>query len=244
MHHHSNFRFHSRILAVLLGVLFQAAPARPELVDRVVAVAGGRAVTWSAAVAQANYEAFHAGQEPVRLSAEDITAREFLHPIITRLVDQLLIGQAQQRALLEVAGEVAGDNSGAVLMELRKRYPAESEFLNALQRYGLSEAELVERLKREQRIRAFTEYSLRPQARVTGEQVDNYFRNTLLPQLQAAQPGLVPPELELVRGQIEEILLEKELNRLLDPWLADLRRESRVRFLFAPGGGQNEPRAR
>src|SRR5690349_2856853 len=93
---------------LLLTVLLLCAnsfAARAEIVDRIVAVVDGRVIAWSAAMAEANYEAFRNGEEPVK-SLDG----EALAMIVSQMIEQTLLEKEMDRSLFspplsEAAGE-------------------------------------------------------------------------------------------------------------------------------------------
>ncbi|MSO20332.1 MAG: hypothetical protein EXQ56_07680 [Acidobacteria bacterium] len=226
------------LLAVvqMLGVLmWRPVDTSAEVVDRIVATAAGKAISFHSAVVEANYQALLSGDSRVQLNGEDSLALETLRPAISRLVDQLVIEQLRDRAPLDEPDmEDETSRVERMLDELRGNYSTAEEFAQTLVRYGFSEEMLRARMRRERRIMLFVDYSLRPQVRIPGEQVEAYYREQFVPQIQATQqteqPGETPPELDQVGEKIEEILIQREINKLLEPWLVNLRRESGVRL--------------
>jgi len=43
-------------------------------------------------------------------------------------------------------------------------------------------------------------------------------------------PGKTPPELEDVRGQIEDTLTQQKVDQALDHWLSEARGHARIRY--------------
>jgi hypothetical protein len=221
--------------AFLLTILFVSAllarcplPIRAEIVDRIVAVVNGRVIAWSAALAEANYQAFRSGQEPV-----ETLDGEALGKIVSRMTDQMLLETERDISPFSPASNGISGRGGspAGLEDLRKRYPDAEAFRNALRRYKLSEEKLLQRSQREEGILAFVDYHLRPQVRVTPERVEAYYRENFLPQLQR-EGGTQAPPLSEVSTRIEQILAEAEMNRLLEEWLQQLRSHAQIRTLL------------
>jgi hypothetical protein len=196
----------------------------------------GQIITWSAAYEEARYQALQAGEEPPEWpSATESNPR--LRQVIERMVDQLLLEQALNRSPIAPSdNEDVSDR----MQEFMSRYPDPQEFEKELARYGLSERSLTNRLKREKQLMDFIEFSLRPDVRVTDEQVEEYYRSVLLPQLERDRDAMrstagaakSEPALDEVRGQIEEILTQQEIDRGLELWLQQLRRNARISLRF------------
>lgn len=221
-------------LLLLVGLRFPVFAASAEVVDRVLVVAAGRAVTWVAALTDANCHAFLTGQPPIQLGLHDPGAVEQLRPAIDRLTDQIVIERLRQRS--QLAGDSADDMIAKVdglWRELLVNHSSSEQLLRALQSYGLDEQTLRARLAREQRVLAFLDFSLRPQIRIESEQVAAYYQTEFLPRLQREQPAAEPPPLDEVRVRIEEILVQNEMNRQMGPWLEGLRIEHGVRQMSA-----------
>jgi hypothetical protein len=220
------------LLPILLLALHEA-PVRAEIVDRIVAVVDGRVITRSAALEEENVRAFQNGEEPVGTLMD-----QELHRLIPRMIDQELLAKEKDNSPFSPAD--AGD-AIEPLEAIRKRYPSSEEYRKALARYQLSDQDLVRHLSRERDILAFVDYRLRPQVLLAPDAVETYYQNVLLPQLgkerqaregQAQDPQSTVPTLEDVRGQIERILTEQEINRLLDEWLKQLRSRAKIGMLL------------
>ena len=78
---------------VLLLLVAPLAPLRAEIVDRIVAVVGGRVITWSDLAREARYQAFLKGQP--QPSWEQLQSKVMVQPILSRLMDQSLLQQAR-----------------------------------------------------------------------------------------------------------------------------------------------------
>ncbi|MBI2816370.1 MAG: hypothetical protein HYX72_05495 [Acidobacteria bacterium] len=202
--------------------LLCATSLRAEIVDRVVATVDGHVLTFSAALAEANYQAFRSRSEPVVTLEGDA-----LKTVISKLADQQLL--QNEKANSPYSAPDTGEAERAI-QSLRQRFPGAAEFQRELVRYNLNEQWLLQRLKLETSILGFIDYRLRPQARVSPAAIETYYRNVLLPQL-AKQGERNAPPLAQVSGEIERILTEQEINQLLDEWLMELRSRSRIRIV-------------
>ncbi|MEK6397098.1 MAG: peptidylprolyl isomerase, partial [Terriglobus sp.] len=94
---------------------------------------------------------------------------------------------------------------------------------------GFTEDELRARLKQRAQVLHFIETRFRAGIRITDEQIDQYYNNTLLPQY-AKQKATAPP-LDSIRDRVEEILLQEQVSSLLDAWLKTLRDSGHVRMM-------------
>ena len=211
-------------LRIVAALILSMCTARAEIVDRIVAVVGDRAIAWSAAYEEANYEAFRKHAEPPSASVAGPLSQE-LRTVLGVLIDQALLQQQLSRSPVALSGS---EDIESRLAEIASEYPSPEAYREALVRYHLSEEQLIARLTRESFMLAFVDAALRPQVRVVPEDVDTYYRDVFVPELRAARSGAEAPPIEEVRGQIEEILTQQQINRLLDEWLQQLRRSTRI----------------
>jgi hypothetical protein len=200
--------------------------AHAEIVDRIVAVVDGRVIAWSAAMAAANYRAFRNGEEPLRALEGEVLGK-----IVSQTIDQSLLENEMDRSLFSPPLSSAPE---AKVEETAKRFPDREAYLKALARYGLSEAELKRRLELENVILLFVEDRLRPQAHIEPAEIETYYRETLLPQISKEGQGSTPSLSEVSAG-IEQVLVQKEINRLLDEWLAQLKSRAKIKVFVEPG---------
>ena len=74
------------------------------------------------------------------------------------------------------------------------------------------------------------EFRVRPLVRVSGEEVEQYYTNTLAPQVVAR--GQTPEPLESVTEKIRQLLVEQKTTREMEKWLENLKAQSRVQILW------------
>lgn len=212
------------ILAILV-VALAAAAGRAEIVDRVMAVAGDRVVTWSDLVMEADYQAFLANEAPP--SAKELAKPEVQKPILTRLIDQRLLEQDR-----DVLPFVPPDQSETdhKLDDIRRKFSSPGAYRTALARAHLTEADLLARVERETNLMTFVDRRLRPQVRLDALETELYYYEKFVPELQKEGQTEIPP-LDDVREKIEGILTEQQMNQRLEQWLRDLRTRMGVRML-------------
>jgi hypothetical protein len=216
----------SAVAVIFAALLFGISTSAAEMVDRVVAISAGSAVTWSGALIDANCQAFLAREPPLQIGLNDPGSIEKLRSSIERLADQLILEKVRQRSPL--AGDPATEAEGgstAAWDAIVGTYPSPEDLVKAMAGYGVDADILRSRLAREQRIMTFVDYSLRPQIRVESAQLSAYYENEFLPQFKKEQPSRDPPPLDDVRFQIEEILVQRGINEQMGPWLDNLKKE-------------------
>jgi hypothetical protein len=144
---------------------------------------------------------------------------------IAKLIDQELMRQE-----LKNFSQTQEDESKveARLQSLREAYAEKGGLPPLLKRLGLQESELIAYLKLESSILKFVNFRFGPFATVSEQEIKNYYETRLTPQLQKARIDL--PELKQISGRIEEILREEKVNTLLEQWIREIRRNSRIEY--------------
>lgn len=212
-----------RQLVSFLAAIAIVAPAAPgqQVVDRIVATVNGQPVLQSDCELQRRYEAF-LDQQP--LTGESQPA------VLERMIDQqLLRQQMKQKDLSLSAAEVE-----AKVSEVRRATPGASTadgWRLALAHYGLSEAEVRDRLEVQLAVLRFVDQRLRPSVHVDSKAVEAYYRDSFLPQLRERGAAEVP--LPAVESRIEDILAQRAMDQALATWLQELRRQASVRLIPA-----------
>jgi peptidyl-prolyl cis-trans isomerase SurA len=202
-------------------------PSTPVVLDRVVAVVNNRAILLSDIT-----DALHlSALEPRRNDEAEPDARAALEQLISRTLIQQQIRREDMGTT-----EPAEKDIQARLAELRKELPAcvhmncatDDGWKAFLEAHELAEKQVEDYLRRRLEILAFVETRFRQGIRITQEEIEAYYRNSLLPQY--AKSETVPP-LSDVAPRIEEILLQQQVNALFDAWLENMRKQGDVEIL-------------
>ena len=206
----------------------QAASASATVLDRVVAVVNNHAILSSDI------------EEEIRLSVLDpsttngspaLTHAHALDLLISRTLIQQQIHRENAKGAVPSQADI-----DARIGEIRKVLPACANggcstdqgwnvFLSA---HGLTPGLVEIYLRNRIEILGFIEQRFRPGIRVSPEEIETYYRQSLLP-LYAA--GANVPPLNEVSQRIEEILLQKQVNVMFDAWLKNLREQGDVEVL-------------
>src|SRR5689334_19905038 len=102
--------FPRNIAPLILAISVSCSNASSaEVIDRIVAISAGSAITWSGALTDANCQAFLAGEPPVELGLNDSGSAEKLRPAIERLADQLILEKVRQRSPLATDDALASE---------------------------------------------------------------------------------------------------------------------------------------
>jgi peptidyl-prolyl cis-trans isomerase SurA len=205
----------------------QAQAESAVVLDRVVAVVNKHAILASDL------------DEDIRLSALDpnqvgqavLTRQRALEQLIGRtLIEQ----QIQQQG--EEAAEPSQAEVNARLAEIRKELPAcvhqncasEAGWKAFLAEHGLTTEQVKAYLRARIEVLRFIEQRFQPGIRISRQQIETYYNDTLLPQY---RKGEAVPPLDKVAPRIEEILLQQQVNVLFDSWLDNLRKQGDVEVL-------------
>jgi peptidyl-prolyl cis-trans isomerase SurA len=211
---------HKYLLPWLLALLWMTCGA--EVVDRIIAVVNGHLVTWSDLDEQMRFEALENGRSLGQLGEADRRAA-FQHLVQDRILRDQMQGTAPA-----TASEVE-----ARIDELRATWHEEKDetrWAATLNRYGLSAAELRALAANQVEVLRFMEFRVRPLVRVSDEEVEEYYTNTLVQQV--VSQGKTPEPLEQVADKIRQLLVEQKTNREMEKWLDNLKAQSRVQILW------------
>jgi len=192
-----------------------------ELLDGVVASVNGHPILrsdWDDAV---RFEAFMQ-QRPLDQLTEADRVRA-----LQRLIDrQLLSAQMGDVNYMRPSDERLQQD----IAKLRAQVPNgndDAAWHRLLAGYGLDETSLKQHLGTEVQVMNFIEVRLRPNVRINDEEVESYYKNQLVPDIQQNAGKVMP--LEQVKPRIQELLTQQRMDELLDAWLHNLRQQADIR---------------
>lgn len=202
-------------------------PANAVVLDHVVAVVNNQAILAS----DVDDEMRLALLDPGRGGLAVLTPKLALDQLISRALIQQQIRQEDVQAVEPSQAEV-----DARLAEIRKELPAcvrlncasEEGWKAFLAAHELTPGRVETYLRYRLEILRFIEERFRQGINISPEEIQTYYRETLLPQYAAGEA--IPP-LDKVSPRIEEILLERQVNVLFDDWLNNLRKQGDVEVL-------------
>ena len=208
------------VLAFASSVVWAA-----DVIDRIVAVVNGHVILQSQWDEDLSYEAFVAHRAPASFTVEQRKAA------LDRLIDQQLIRQQSLPADFHHATAAEVDRRISDLRKQHSEAADDAQWRMLLERYGLSETDLREKLAGELEELRTVDAHLRPGVQIDSRSVESYYREKLLPELRAKGAEQVP--LADVAPEIKEILAQQRINDLLIGWLRSLRNVSSIRTSFA-----------
>ncbi|HEY3707163.1 MAG TPA: peptidylprolyl isomerase [Terracidiphilus sp.] len=201
-------------------------PSRRVLLDRVVALVNNQAILASDVETAMRLSVL----EP-RAQNEAPDARSTLNRLISRNLIQQQIRHEEEASATPTEEEVQ-----ARIAEAREKLPAcvaancssdqgWKAFL-AKNRITPDEVETYMRLRLE--FLSFIETRFRQGIHIAPEEIESYYKTTLLPEYPAGQTA---PTLDSVSKRIEEVLLQEQVNKLFSAWLDNLRKQGDVQIL-------------
>lgn len=154
---------------------------------------------------------------------------------LDRLISRTLIQQQIRQDDLPQA-EPNPQDIAARIEEIRTELPAcvradcrtDAGWTAFLAQHDLSPARVESYMHNRLEILSFIEVRFRQGIRIEPQEIELYYRQTLLPQYPAGQKA---PPLEQVSSRIEEILLQQKVNLLFDTWFTNLRSQGQIEVL-------------
>ena len=209
--------------AVLMAWSGRAAAAAAdeidEIIDRVLAVAGGYLIMQSDVTAARDLGLVLPGSlpDPVR-------------EVLSRLIDRALVLAEVDRYAPPEPGADAVDRA---VLGVRSRFATPAAMAAALARVGMDEAHLRETLRQDLRIRAYFEqrFTVAPPG---DEELGRYYRDH---QDVFTRNGVLAPFAE-VRQDIVQTLVADRRRALADEWIAGLRRRGDIVDRYSNSAGK------
>ena len=164
-------------------------------------------------------------------SREDFTSAKALQRLTTRaLIEQQIVQEDPQG--LDISPKELQDS----LTELRQSLPVckirdcatTAGWTAYLATLGLTPERVSAYWTHRMAVLRFIELRFRSGIRITQEEIQKYYQETLVPKY--AKPEDAPP-LEKLGPRIQEILLQQQVNALLNDWLKSLQDQGQVEVL-------------
>lgn len=201
-----------------LALLMGCVPAgRAEIIDRLAVSVGNAVITESEIDVEIRMASFLNGEQPDFTPASRRKAAD-------RLVEQKLIRREVQLSRYPAP---AKSEIEPMLKRTVAGFPDPAAFRAALEKYGITEQELLAHLAWQMTFLRFIDVRFRPGIQVTDQEIQDYYNKVLLPA--ARNPG-EKVTLEAARDKIEEILTAQRVDRDLNQWLRGARQRARVEY--------------
>jgi hypothetical protein len=143
--------------------------------------------------------------------------------LLRELSDQWLI---RNEAMTAKYGQPSAADVDRAYAEFVKQFPSPQELEKRCAEVGLTEAAVRRLIAQQLYLSRFIDYRFRPEAQVSDDQVEAYYRDEFTPQLKARNEP-VPP-LDEVEDTIREVLIQRAINDRATKWLDDTRDRLRI----------------
>jgi peptidyl-prolyl cis-trans isomerase SurA len=206
-----------------------------EVLDRVVAKVNDQVLLQSDLEDEVRYECFVAHRSLQEATPGDRKAA------LDRLIDQELLRQQMR------TGEVKPANHEEIEKQLEnikadyQKSASAPSWDAALVTYHLSEDGVRAHIRMQLDQLRLVDTRLRPSIQIDAADVENYYKQQLLPEL--VRSGAQQVTLSEATGKIRELLTQQKMNQLLSSWLEVLHSQAQIRVVpanssEAPGPGQ------
>ncbi len=207
---------------VLLGLLCLPGvfTHRAEVIDRLAAVVNRQIITLGDIEQELRLQELDplTGDFPGVGSSQQQKVTQEL--VLQRLIEQTLIReQIQQFPGLEIDDEQVESQLAAIEKKI-----GGAEKLADMR---IDIQDLRNRLRWQLQVMKFIDYRFRQFVVVDAKEIEAYYQNQFLPELQKRN-ALPAPELPAVEERIRKILTEEKLNIQVDEWLASLRKDAAI----------------
>jgi len=201
---------------LIVAVVLLAADA--EIIDRIAVTIGDRVVTQQQVNEEIRVAAFLNREKPDLSAASKQEAAE-------RLVKQELIRREMDSTHypLPDRGEAAPLEKQAI-----DQYGGEPAYLAALAASGLTRDEVKEQLWWQLTTLRFIDYRFKPAVHIPDGAIERYYDAQVEKWKAEGQKEI--PSLDDSRESIEQILTDARVDRALDSWLAEARKQLTIRF--------------
>jgi hypothetical protein len=206
------------LVAALLVTVPGSVHARAEIVDRVSVVVGTRVIKQSDIDRDIRVVGF------LNQTAPDFSVRS-RKQAASRLIDQLLIRQDIQS---NGAAPAALGGMEQLLMQIKKdRFANDTQYREALKRYGLSDEDLRSALLWQLTVLRFIDQRFGSAKAVSEQEIEQYFdshRRELTKSHPAARSGTD------IRPEIEAEISGERANQQFEAWIDQTRKDARIEY--------------
>lgn len=209
--------FSGRCLAQERQVQEQATTGK--VIDYMVVSVNGSLITYSDVLWQLTLQPN---------SLVDNPRREDLQRALELLIEQRLVYQDAEKLPHIHATDKEIETS---IAELIRMFPSQAEFQQRLQRTGLTAERLREIVGERVEIEKYLDFRFRSFVVVTAKEIEDYYRDTYVPQFRRRSPGAVVPKIEDVRSQIEKQLIENKVGANLQNYIDTARDRAEIVIL-------------
>jgi hypothetical protein len=200
------------------AIALTALAAAGENLDRIAVTIGQHVIAESELILDLRISAFLDGTSPDLSGAQKRKTAD-------RLIDQYLVltDAAATRAPLPSAADVE-----PVLAPIKARYGSQAEYQAALERAGITEAQLRDYLLAGLRMLRYTDLRFRGEVQISLDNLRDFYNNLVAESQEKKQPP--PADFESSRDQVEKLLTDQRTMQALDRWLGVARNERQILY--------------
>jgi hypothetical protein len=159
----------------------------------------------------------------------DRPSSEALNRTLQTLINQRLIYQEAEKL-----PTIINPTDAEITTELNaliKLFPSQADFMERVQRVGLTSEQLREIIRQRVAIDKYLDFRFRSFTVVTPKEVSDYYRDAYVPRFQRQYPGRIVPTFEQVRAQLEAQLTEDKIESETDAFLDSARERAEITIL-------------
>lgn len=206
------------VLCLCLGV-GDVITVKAEIIDRLMAVVNRQIITLGDIEQELRLQEL----DPVTQDVAGLSSsrqKETQEIIVQRLIEQALIReQIQQFPGLEIDDEQVESQFRAI-----EKQAGDGKKLAEMK---IDVQAVKDRMRWQLQVMKFIDYRFRQFVVVDSKEIEAYYQNKFLPELQK-RSTLPAPALVDVEERIRKILTEEKLNVQVDEWLASLRKDATI----------------
>ena len=186
------------------------------VVDRIAVTVGNQVITETEILREIALTAFLNGEKPVFTAANKRKAAD-------QLVEQKLVHKEMDMGHYPQATD---DQAKELLAKTAANVGGEQELQRKLAEVGLTQEDLQNHLRWQLTLVNFIDLRFRPAIQVTAQDIQDYYRQQILPKQKPGQPIRFVD----VRDQILQTLSAERADQQLDEWLKHAKSATRIDY--------------
>lgn len=209
-------------LSLFLLLSFTVCPAQ-EVVDKMVATVNGGVRTDLITYSDLLWQLALQPNTPI-----DNPGSEALNRALLLIINQRLIYQEAEKLPTINPTDKEITDALAALIAL---FPSRADFMDRVQRVGLTAEQLREIIRQRVAIDKYLDFRFRSFVVVTPKEVSDYYRDVYVPRFQRQYPGRIVPTFEQVSRQLEAQLTEDKIESETTSFLDTARERAEITIL-------------
>jgi hypothetical protein len=146
--------------------------------------------------------------------------------LIKQMIDQWIV---QAEATSSRFPRPTSEDVRREMERLERLFASREDYHARLRELGLTAESVARQVEQQLYLSRYLDYKFRPAAQIEGAQVEKYYQQELIPELQ--KHGQQAPPVEKVEGQIRELLTQREISARAAQWLEETRARLKIEVL-------------